>query len=79
MLFRWKYSDDVDTTERWSGWHVVSGPCSVCCCGGGPDKDGEHQEPAEHYDVDGFLEPGHSCCDPVEDADWREIEFKESK
>lgn len=75
-VFRWKYSDS-GIGDQWSGWHVMTGPCSQCCCGGGPEDDGDHREPAEHSYVDGFLENGHSYCNPAED-DYREIEYKES-
>ncbi len=54
QMFRWKFSDGFDDNQ-WTDWHPVTGACTVCCCGGGPGEDGEHQAPAEYYE-DGFLE-----------------------
>lgn len=73
--FRWKFSDAIQH-DQWSRWHVHPGPCSACCCGGGPDGDGEHHEPAEFYDEDGFPSPGHSYLDPAAPDPWVTVDWR---
>lgn len=72
--FRWQFSDGF-ADGRWSAWHVHPGPCTGCCCGGGPDSDGEHREPAEWYE-DGGLSPGHSYLDPADPDPWFTVEWR---
>lgn len=74
QMFRWKFSDGFDDNQ-WTDWHPVTGACTVCCCGGGPGEDGEHQAPAEYYE-DGFLENGHTYCDPNDEEPMFEVEFQ---
>ena len=73
--FRWSFSDDGIGPQT-SRWHTADGSCTVCCCGGGPDSDGDHHEPAEYDHGDG-LESGHSYCNPVEDAEDMAIEWSD--
>lgn len=75
--FRWKFSDNV-LHDQWSRWHVDAASCGVCCCGDGPDRDGEHREAAEFYDDDGFLSPGHSYLDPADPDPWVTVEWRPS-
>lgn len=75
--FRWKFSDDV-VGEHWSKWHidVEYGECTGCCCNGGPDADGEHQEPAEFNDPDGGYTTSHSYFTPGDPESWVEVEWR---